>query len=180
MLHSKIFDKINSSLNNIAANALYDFYYNSNCKEVYLEEFTDNKLGFSDYKKIYLNPLVLDLPIHYFLYVFLHEVAHQYQYKKYGKKYVLDLYLNKDTYQKFWEVEVVADRLSIRKTTEILNKNKKDNIIKLTSTYNTESKKEYIKKYLEEIQNEINKKQLKTIEEINNYLIQKNKKYVHM
>lgn len=178
MFHSKVFDKIKNSLNSVATNILYDFYYNSNCKEVSLENFKDNKLGFSDYRKIYLNPLVLDLPIHYFLYVFLHEVAHQYQYKKYGKDFVLKNYLDPNLYMDFWKAEVVADRLAIIKTLQILRKNNKDSNIKLVSVYNTDDKKDQIKFYLDNLNKEIKKLDIKTIDEINKYLIQKSKKDV--
>jgi hypothetical protein len=178
MLHSKIIDKINGSLDSVAINILYDFYYNSSCKEVYLENFKSNKLGFSDYRKIYLNPLVFELPITYFLYVVLHEISHQYQYKKYGKDFTLKYYLEPDLYEDFWKTEVVADRLAIIKTLQILRKSNPESNLKLVSVYNTEDKKESVKKYLEDLHKEIDKLGIKTIDEINKHLIQKSKQDV--
>jgi cytochrome oxidase Cu insertion factor (SCO1/SenC/PrrC family) len=88
--------------------------------------------------------------------------------------------MSPDKYDKFWEIEKIADRLAIKKTLEILKENDKDFNVKLISVYNTETKKDYIKKYLKDLNTEINKKGFKTIEEINNYLIQKNKEHVRM
>lgn len=180
MIESVIYNHLNHHLNSGALDLFYSFYHRSGCKKITQLSFEKTKLGFSEQGIIYLNKLVFDLPIHYFLYVILHEIAHQFQYKKYGKDYVLDLYMHPDKYDKFWEVERVADRIAIKKTIEILKKDNKKSSVKLISIYNTETKKDYIKKYLKDLNTEINENGFKTIEEINNYLIQKNKEHVRM
>jgi len=180
MIESAIYNHLNHHINSGALDLFYSFYHRSGCKKIKIENFEKTKLGFSIPGIVYLNELVFDLPIHYFLYVILHEISHQFQYKKYGKDYALGLYMSPDKYDKFWEIEKTADRLAIKKTLEILKENDKDFNVKLISVYNTETKKDYIKKYLKDLNTEINKKGFKTIEEINNYLIQKNKEHVRM
>ena len=180
MIESVVYNHLNHHINSDALDLFYSFYHRSGCKKIKIENFEKTKLGFSVPGIIYLNELVFDLPIHYFLYVILHEISHQFQYKKYGKDYVLDLYMSPNKHDKFWEIEKTADKLAIKKTLEILKTNDKDFNVKLISVYNTETKKDYIKKYLKDLNSEINKNGFKTIEEINNYLIQKNKEHVRM
>ena len=139
------------------------------------KSFTINKtkifICLKDKKDEYYNNNML-------MYVLLHEISHQYQYKKYGKYFVLKSYLDHNLYMDFWKAEVVADRLAIIKTLQILRKNNKDSNIKLVSVYNTDDKKDQIKFYLDNLHKEIKKLDIKTIDEINKYLIQKSKKDV--
>ena len=178
MIESAIYNHLNHHINSSALDLFYSFYHRSGCKKIKIENFEKTKLGFSIPGIVYLNELVFDLPIHYFLYVILHEISHQFQYKKYGKDFVLKYYLDPKLFDNFWRVEVAADRLAIIKTLQILRKNNPESSLKLISVYNTEDKKESIKKYLEDLNKEINNLGINTIDEINKYLIQKSKQDV--
>lgn len=177
-MEESIYYKLKGYLNEESIDLFYSFLHKSGCKKIEIERFKRDKLGFSELSSIYLNTSIFELPIHYFLYVVLHEISHQYQYKKYGKDFTLKYYLNPSLYEGFWKIEVIADRLAIIKTLQILRKNNSESNIKLISVYNTEDKKESVKKYLEDLHKEIDKLGIKTTDEINKYLIQKSKQDV--
>lgn len=177
-MEQSIYHKLKNYLDNKSIDIFYDFYHNSGCNKVEVERFKRDKLGFSEAGTIYLNTSIFELPIHYFLYVVLHEISHQYQYKKYGKDFALKYYLDPTLYEDFWKIEVVADRLAIIKTLQILRKNNPESNLKLISVYNTEDKKENIKKYLENLHKEISDLGIKTTDEINKYLIEKSRQHV--
>lgn len=177
-MEESIYYKLKEYLTEESIDLFYTFLHKSGCNKIEIERFKRDKLGFSELGNIYLNTSIFELPIHYFLYIVLHEISHQYQYKKYGKDFTLKYYLNPSLYEDFWKIEVIADRLAIIKTLQILRKNNPESNLKLISVYNTEDKKESIKKYLEDLNKEINSLGINTIDEINKYLIQKSKQYV--
>ena len=177
-MEESIYYKLKEYLTTDSVDLFYSFLHKSGCKKIVIERLDRSKLGFSEEGCVYLNSIIFELPVHYFLYVVLHEISHQYQYKKYGKDFVLKSYLDPNLYMDFWKAEVIADRLAIIKTLQILRKNNKDSNIKLVSVYNTDDKKDQIKFYLDNIHKEIKKLDIKTIDEINKYLIQKSKKDV--
>jgi hypothetical protein len=98
-----------------------DFIVKSGCKKITVEKL--NKIaGFSLTGGVVINEecFLYSLPI--FLYMIFHEIAHQYQYKKYGKKKMYEFYLGDvpiDELAKFMQhVELVADEFAIRKCRE--------------------------------------------------------------
>ena len=91
----KFLNKIQSSKNKISYNALQElkqFIVNSNCKSIRFENMSMKALGISKTDECVLSLKVLEIYTEYMLYIILHEVSHQYQYKKYGKNLTLDIY----------------------------------------------------------------------------------------
>lgn len=88
------------------------------CKEIKVEPIKKG-LGLSLADKLILSPSIFNYSLSEFLYVFFHELAHQYQFKKYGEKIMYDVYNDKislnDAAKFMKNVENVADEFSIRK-----------------------------------------------------------------
>jgi hypothetical protein len=109
------------------------------------------------------------LPIEYFLYILLHEISHQYQYKKYGKNLTLDIYIEgisiEDSIKKLMYLEKIADRLSIKKMKSLSNKLKTviPRYLNLEDTL-------YFEKYISDIRKKIKDKGCESIEEVNSVL----------
>jgi hypothetical protein len=80
--------------------------------------------GLSLHDRVIINTNILNKSLEYALYVIFHEVAHQYQYKKYGKDFAIKLYLNEisveDGYKILKNIEFVADQFAIRKCREFV------------------------------------------------------------
>lgn len=68
---------------------------------------------------------VFKLPVEHFLFTLFHEIAHQYQFKKYGKEKMMELYDDifsvEDAAKMMREIELVADEFATRKLREIQN-----------------------------------------------------------
>lgn len=160
----------------ISSDLLKDLFYfimNSGCPDIGFEKMSDRAMGISKTDKCILNTRVLSLPIEYLLYIILHEVSHQYQYKKHGKNLVLDVYLEsldlEKAADKLLSIEKIADRLAIKKLKEILVRNGIEHSVQPRYLDLTDTS--YIKTYLEKIRKEVTLNRLMTIEEINNYIL---------
>lgn len=102
------------------------FLVNSGCQKI---EFTDingfrGASGLSLHDRVVIDRGVLNHSLEYVLYVIFHEIAHQYQYKKYGKDVAIKLYLDgitvDDGYKIMKHIENVADEFAIRKCREFV------------------------------------------------------------
>ena len=155
--------------------ALIDFIVSSGCRAIEFRKMSNRAMGISKTDVCILNYDVLKLPDEYTLYIILHEVSHQYQYRKHGKNLVLDVYLEStpldDAAKKLLLVEQIADRLAIAKLNWIL----KETNIKLSqpivSRYLGLTDLTQIKNHLNKIRKEISEKDLSTIEEINDHIL---------
>lgn len=69
--------------------------------------------------RLVMNPVTLSYPLGKFLFILFHELAHQYQFKKYGQEKMLELYNDeiniKDAAKFMADVEMVADEFAFRK-----------------------------------------------------------------
>lgn len=72
---------------------------------------------------IIFNKSAFQQPLPHFLFTIFHELAHQYQYRKYGKEKMLKLYTSEmsieDAAKFMKEIEEVADELATRKLREL-------------------------------------------------------------
>jgi len=100
-----------------------DFIVKSGCKKIQIERLNDTIGGLSLSDRVVINDLCFYQPFSIFLYIIFHEIAHQYQYKKYGKKKMYEFYLGDfpiEQLAKFMQhVELVADEFAIRKCREL-------------------------------------------------------------
>lgn len=170
----KIIDKRRSDINQNIKNSLINFIIESGCKSLKFEKLSKKALGISKPDGCILGTLLLDLRLEYFLYILLHEISHQYQYKKYGKNAALDIYTDiislDDAVDKLMFLEKTADRLSIIKTKKILSDNGIMLKIPINPRYLNLEDTDYIKSYIEDIRKKVKENNYSTIEEINEHI----------
>jgi hypothetical protein len=95
---------------------------NSECKNITFEPMRMGE-GLSLGDRLVINPSTLNYSLGRFLFILFHEMAHQYQFKKYGQEKMLELYNNeidiKDAAKFMMSVENVADEFAVRKMNNI-------------------------------------------------------------
>ena len=100
-----------------------DFIENSNCNKIEFAKFKYAALGASLHNGVLINDVVLRSSLEVALFSIFHEIAHQYQYKKYGIEKMYEFYNNEisvvDTAKFMKEVEMVADNFASRKIREL-------------------------------------------------------------
>jgi predicted metal-dependent hydrolase len=153
---------------------LTQFIINSGCPSIRFDYLSLKALGVSKTDECIISYKVLDLPIDYVLYIILHEVAHQYQYKKYGKNMVLEVYKNEITIdtaiEKLLYFEKQADRLAIKKLNSIVKKSNTKIVVNIIPRYLNMNNFDYIRGYIQNIRSEVTNKNYTTIESINDYI----------
>ena len=100
-----------------------DFIENSNCNKIEFAEFKYAALGGSLHNGVLINNVVLNSSLEVALFSIFHEIAHQYQYKKYGIEKMYEFYNDEisviETAKFMKEVETVADSFASRKIREL-------------------------------------------------------------
>jgi len=100
-----------------------DFIEKSDCQKIEFANFKYNALGVALHNGVLINNIVLSRPLEFALFVIFHEVAHQYQYKKYGEEKMYELYndeISLDDGAKFMkEIELIADNFASRKIRQL-------------------------------------------------------------
>lgn len=103
-----------------------DTIINSGCPEIKIMPLK-MALGASLKKFVLVSPALIKSPPENCLYALFHEIAHQYQYKKYGDK-IAQMFLNRDDSTKeedakyLAKIENVADQFGMRKCRELASK----------------------------------------------------------
>jgi len=100
-----------------------DFIEKSDCQKIEFANFKYYALGLALHNGVLINNVVLNRPLEFALFVIFHEVAHQYQYKKYGKEKMYELYndeISLNDGAKFMkEIELIADNFASRKIRQL-------------------------------------------------------------
>jgi hypothetical protein len=106
-----------------AMEKISDFIKKSNCQRIEFRDFNYPAAGVSLHDRVLINNNVLRSDFSFFLFVLFHEIAHQYQFKKYGIDVMYKIYtgeISLDKAAKFVkDVEDVADEFGIRKVRQI-------------------------------------------------------------
>lgn len=98
------------------------FIRDSECKKIEIEPI---KIGIavSMINGVLFNKNIFSLPITEFLFTIFHEIAHQYQYKKYGIEKMTSFYSDElpieDAAKFMYDTEIIADDLATRKLREL-------------------------------------------------------------
>jgi hypothetical protein len=95
----------------------------SNCQKIEMCGFSHRALGASLPTGVLINKIILDYySLPYVIFVIFHEIAHQYQYKKYGADFSYKIYSDeipvKDGIRLLKQTENTADQFGIRKCRE--------------------------------------------------------------
>jgi hypothetical protein len=108
---------------------LVDFVVNfikkSDCQKIEFANFSYPALGVALHNGVLINNSVLNRSLEFALFVIFHEIAHQYQYKKYGIEKMYEFYNDEisvtDVAKFMKQVEVIADNFASRKIRELQN-----------------------------------------------------------
>ena len=106
---------------------LVDFVVNfiekSDCQKIEFAEFKYPALGVALHNGVLINKTTLNRPLEFALFVIFHEIAHQYQYKKYGMEKMYEFYYDEisvvDTAKFMKKIETTADNFASRKIREL-------------------------------------------------------------
>jgi hypothetical protein len=103
-----------------------DFIKESDCKKIEFTGFKFQALGLALHDGVLINKLALNRGLDFLLFVIFHEIAHQYQFKKYGDTKMYECYIGDisvDDAAKFMKTtEEVADEYASRKFKELVKK----------------------------------------------------------
>jgi len=99
------------------------FIEKSGCQKIEFSEFKYAALGAALYNGVLINNAILGRPLGFALFVIFHEIAHQYQYKKYGIEKMNEFYNDEisvvDTAKFMKQIETTADNFASRKIREL-------------------------------------------------------------
>jgi len=99
------------------------FIEDSGCSEIEFEVLDPKCGGISIPGECIISTIILQFPKEVLLYILFHEIAHQYQYKKWGKNLMMDAYTTlplEEAVKNLLYIESVADRLAMLKLRSII------------------------------------------------------------
>lgn len=149
-----------------------DSIINSGCKKI---GFVNTKLqvaGLSVSEGVLINSAILNRSTSELLYTIFHEIAHQYQYKKYGAEKLYECYTGEISVEEgakiMQKLELVADRFSIGKLLELKNKGCLVAHVPHKGVYNNIPLIYFIK-FIEDMKVQMEKDNIRTPKEISDY-----------
>jgi hypothetical protein len=99
------------------------FIAESECQRIQFSGFNFPALGLSLETGVLINKVTLDGQLPMLVFVILHEIAHQYQFKKYGSKVMYECYVGNISDQEaadfMRKTEIVADEFATRKIRQL-------------------------------------------------------------
>lgn len=170
-------EQLNSSFpkNSEVIDDLKEFIINSGCPAIQFEQLYGAH-GISKTDKCIVNNEVLSKGLEKALYTILHEVSHQYQYSKYGKNVMWDAYNSKIDIDKavdlLMNIELVADRLAVLKTLQLLKSNGVTDFKPIKPFYPSMSRG-YFKMHLEGLRKKVKDEKIDSIEGANELMYNK-------
>lgn len=119
-----------------AKNRLLSFLNESKVRIIEMKHIKSGALGVSLHDRVIIDPKLLKRSLYYTLYIIFHEIAHQYQYKKYGVEKMYSFYNNEISLQEtvnfMKKCEDTADRFAISKVKQL----ERSGIANLKGVYN--------------------------------------------
>ena len=99
------------------------FIEESDCKRINFSRFKMGVMGLALESGVLINSVALNHPLPFLLFLIFHEVAHQYQFKKYGEDVMYDCYLGeiseREAAEFMKQTEEVADEFAGRKIRQL-------------------------------------------------------------
>jgi hypothetical protein len=150
-----------------------DFIINSGCKKIEIYPIP-YAIGASLIDRVIINPSAFNQPLIDFLFTLFHEIAHQYQYKKYGHQNMTELYTNRlstDEAAVFMsKIEMVADEFATRKLRELVKLGQLEKNTKLPTGFYKTLPIGNFKRLISTVKSKIPDVEYKTPEQINEVL----------
>lgn len=126
---------INSFINDIKSKfdisteleeGIIKFINDSNCQNIEFAGFNISASGVALHDGVLINKYILNNNLNFLLFIIFHEVAHQYQFKKYGENKMYECYIGKMSDEEgaifMKNTEMVADEFAGRKIREFQKK----------------------------------------------------------
>ena len=105
------------------SNQIKSFIENSGCHKIEVASFKYPAMGLALHNGVLFNKMIFYQTLPKFLFVLFHEIAHQYQYKKYGAEKMYEFYLGdldvNDAAESMKKIEIIADEFALRKVRHI-------------------------------------------------------------
>lgn len=99
------------------------FIENSGCQRIDFANFKHPALGVSLSTGVLINNMLLNHPLNFAIFVIFHEIAHQYQFKKYGAETMYSLYTQNisidQAAKQMQRIEIIADAYAVKKTKQL-------------------------------------------------------------
>lgn len=106
--------------------SLHKFISDSDCKNIEFSQFRMGVLGLALHDRVLINKQALNSNLEHLLFIVLHEIAHQYQFKKYGEDKMYECYIGEISIEEASEfmkkTEEVADKYASLKIRELQRK----------------------------------------------------------
>lgn len=153
--------------------SIEEFINKSGCKSIKFENLNPKCGGISTPDECIISTTILQFPKEILLYILFHEIAHQYQYKKWGKNLMMDAYTKlpiKEATKNLLYIESIADRFAILKLRSIIGN---ENIPPYR--YYGCKNLEFFEEYISNLRNSIEKNNANDIESINEIIYLKYK-----
>jgi hypothetical protein len=154
--------------------SIKSFIENSNCKKIEVSKFKFPAMGLAMHNGVLFNDTIFNFPLSSFLFVMAHEIAHQYQYKKYGDDKMYECYLGdisvEEAAETMKEVEIIADEFATRKLREFIKMGlvSKDDNRKINAMYRNVPVSHF-ENLISKTRDDLKQKNLKNFEDITNY-----------
>lgn len=151
-----------------------NIFEKTECKKVSLENLR-GAMGLALHNKLVLSPEIFKFGTPQALTIMFHELAHQYQFKKYGAEKMMEVYIGEtsldDAALAISNYEAVADEFALRKIKELKNKG----LIKYSDNqimkgYGNNPKPSMFKTMIEMIRNQLKRNNATDIEKAAEYI----------
>lgn len=174
---------VNKFVNTFAANysdapeeifvKLAQVIHQSGCKNISFEPLS-GALGFCSSEQCVLSTSILRYSFAGAIYIILHELAHQLQYKKYGDDLMQQCYFDEcdiTVASEFLKhIETIADRYAIAKTRQILNNTKYSTTVRYISPGYKSISARMLELHINRLRDYIKEHNFKDIKQINQFL----------
>jgi hypothetical protein len=150
-----------------------NFIEKSECKKIEIIPIP-YAIGASLFDRVIINPSAFNQSLIDFLFTLFHEIAHQYQYKKYGYQKMTELYTNRFSIDQaadfMFKTEIVADEFATRKLRELIKLGHLEKSTKLPTGFYKTFPIDNFKRLISTVKSKIQDIDYKTPEQINEVL----------
>jgi hypothetical protein len=165
--------KNNFDLSDELIDEVKSIFEKTDCKKVSFERLS-GPTGLALHDKLVISPEVFKYSPTQALFIIFHELAHQYQFKKYGAEKMMGLYLNEvpldDAAEAMAKYEAVADEFGVRKVRELNQKGLLDSKYPPLKGYGNNPTPSRFKYMLYTIRTELTRKGVDNIDKAAEYI----------
>lgn len=159
----------NFSLNDEIIQYVINSIKNSGCEKIQFENFNFGAMGLALHDRVLINRSLLSNKLEFILFVIFHEIAHQYQYRKYGSSKMYQCYTDEiitdEPIEFMKKAEIVADEFGSRKIRQLQSKGLISNNFTPPKYYKTMSLQQF-RNFIERVKERLDMRNITSPEEI--------------